>query len=143
MRYRMALVGVLLVAITLGVSTSVPAQAPTRKVMEVTLSEFKFEPNQIRFNEGDTVIIKMTNAGPRFTHNIATRYWLNIPLTVRGDARQGTSEDRKWVALDGGKSGEVEFVAQGRGSFAILCSIFDHASRGETGAFFVLPQGSP
>lgn len=67
MRYRFVLIGLLLVAITLGISTAVPAQAPTRKVIEVTLSEFKFEPNQIRFNEGDTIIIKMTNAGPRFT----------------------------------------------------------------------------
>ena len=143
MRYRLALVGLSLVAITLGMATATPAQAPTRKVVDVTLSEYKYEPNQIRFNEGDTVVLKLTNAGPRFTHNISTRYWLNVPLTVRGDARQGVSEDRKWAALDAGKSGEVEFVAQGRGSFAILCSIFDHASRGHTGAFFVLPPGSP
>ncbi|MDR7484845.1 MAG: hypothetical protein QN187_05880 [Armatimonadota bacterium] len=67
---------------------------------------------------------------------------MTIPLTVRGDARQGISEDRKWVALDAGKSAEIEFVAQGRGSFAILCSIFDHASRGQTGAFFVSSPGA-
>jgi uncharacterized cupredoxin-like copper-binding protein len=85
------------------------------------------------------VVLKLKNAGPQFPHNIASRYWLNISLTIRGDVRQGVSEDRRWVALDPGKSGEVEFVAQGRGSFAILCSIFDHASRGHTGAFFVRP----
>ncbi len=143
MHMRLLFAGLLVAVVTLGPTAAVPAQTSSRKVIEVTLSEYKYEPNQIRFNEGDTVIIKMTNAGPRFTHNISTRYWLNIPLTVRGDSRQGISEDRKWVALDAGKSGEVEFVAQGRGSFAILCGLFDHASRGHTGAFFVLPPGSP
>lgn len=140
---RLLLAGLLVAAVAMGLAAPVPAQTPSRKVIEVTLSEYKYEPNQIRFNEGDTVILKLTNAGPRSAHNMSTRFWLDIPLTVRGDARQGVSEDRKWVALDVGKSAEVEFVARGRGSFAILCSIFDHASRGHTGAFFVLPQGSP
>lgn len=138
----MALVGVLLVAITLGVATSVPAQAPARRVIDVTLSEFKFEPSQITFNEGDTVVIKLRNTGPRFPHNFASRYLVNILLTVRGDARQGVSEDRKWVAVDAGKSGEFEFVAQGRGSAALICSIFDHAERGMVGALFLKPSGS-
>ncbi|MGQ0550761.1 MAG: cupredoxin domain-containing protein [Armatimonadota bacterium] len=143
MRYRPLAIGVLLVAITLGMAQAVPAQAPARRMIEVTMSEYKYEPNQIRFNEGDTVVLKLTNAGPRMVHNLSSRFWLEINLTVRGDGRQGISEDRKWIALDPGKSAEIEFVAKGRGSFAILCSIFDHASRGHTGAFFVQAAGSP
>lgn len=143
MRYRPLAIGGLFVAITLGMAQAVPAQAPTRRVIEVTMSEYKYEPNQIRFNEGDTVVLKLTNAGPRMVHNLSSRFWLEINLTLRGDGRQGISEDRKWIALDPGKSAEVEFVAKGRGSFAILCSIFDHASRGHTGAFFVQTPGSP
>lgn len=142
MRFRIALIGLVLVSMTLGMAMMVPAQA-TRRVIEVTLSEYKFEPNQIRFNEGETVVLKLTNTGPRFVHNMSSRFWLDINLTVRGDGRQGISEDRKWIALDPGKSAEVEFVAKGRGSFAILCTIFDHASRGHTGAFFVQAVGSP
>ena len=143
MRCASVLAGLVVSTITLGITTALPAQTPARRVVEVTLSEYKYEPNQIRFNEGETVVLKLTNAGPRMAHNMSSRFWLEIPLTVRGDLRQGISEDRKWVALDAGKSGEVEFVAKGRGSFAILCSIFDHASRGHTGAFFVQAAGSP
>jgi len=139
MRFQSLITALMLAGITLGLATAVPAQTSQRRVIEVTMSEFKYEPNQIEFREGETVVLKLNNVGPRFVHNISSRYWLNISLTIRGDVRQGVSEDRRWVALDPGKSGEVEFVAQGRGSFAILCSIFDHASRGHTGAFFVRP----
>jgi len=140
MRYRSALVGLLLVGLTLGVSTAVPAQtSPVRRVIDVSLSEFKFQPSEIRFNEGDTVVIRMRNDGPRFAHNIASRYWTTVPLTVRGDGRQGVDEERKWVVVDPGKSAEVEFVAQGRGSAAFICSLFLHAPAGMTGAFYVLP----
>lgn len=139
MRHRSVVVGLLLVVITLGMATRVPAQSQVRRVIDVTLSEFKFEPNQISFNEGETVVIRMRNAGPRFSHNIAARYWANIPLTVRGDGRQGIDEERKWVLVDAGKSAEVEFVAQGRGSAAFICSLFTHAIAGMAGAYFIAP----
>ncbi len=138
----MALVGVLLVAITLGTAQSVPAQALTRRVIDVSLSEFKFEPSQISFNEGETVVIRVRNVGPRFPHNIAARYWVNVPLTVRGEGRQGVEEERKLVLVDVGKSAEIEFVAQGRGSAAFICSLFTHAIAGMTGAFFIQPSAS-
>jgi plastocyanin len=140
MTLRWLLESLLLVTVTLVTATAVPAQTPSRKAFEVTKTSWSYEPSEFRFNEGDTVVIRMRNVDPfDRPHNISTRYWLDIPLTVRGDARQGISEGRKWVALDAGKSAEVEFVARGRGSFAIICSIFDHASRGQTGTFFILP----
>lgn len=143
MGYRFALVGSLLVAMTLGLVTATPAQAPVRKVIEVTLSEFKIEPNQISFNEGDVVVIRMKNVGPRFPHNIATRYWTSIPLTVRGDARQGVDEERRWVQIEPGRSAEVEFVAQGHGSAAFICSVGLHSAAGMTGAFLIEPRLQP
>ncbi len=144
MRTRVLLTGLLVTAATLGITATVPAQTPSRKVIEVTTTSYKYEPNQIRFNEGDTVVIRLRNIDPvGRAHNFSSAYLLNIPVTVRGDATQGTNEGRKWIAVDAGKTGEFEFVAQGRGSFAILCSLFDHASRGHTGALFVQLAGSP
>lgn len=143
MKYRSVIAGLAVAGMALAMPSAVPAQTPARKVFEVTMTSYKYEPAEFRFNEGDTVVIRMRNIDPAGRpHNISTRYWLDISLTLRGDTRQGTSEDRKWVALDAGKQGEVEFVARGRGSFAILCTIFDHASRGQTGALFVLPPAA-
>lgn len=135
---------VLLAAVTLGTAAAVRAQAPARKVIDITTTSYKYEPSTIKFNEGDTVVIRMRNIDPvGRAHNFSTAYLLNIPVTVRGDATQGVSEGRKWIAIDAGKSAEFEFVAHGRGSFAILCSLFDHASRGHTGMLFVQAAGSP
>jgi plastocyanin len=135
---------VLLAAVTLGTAAAVRAQAPPRKVIDITTTSYKYEPSTIKFNEGDTVVIRMRNIDPvGRAHNFSTAYLLNIPVTVRGDATQGVSEGRKWIAIDAGKSAEFEFVAHGRGSFAILCSLFDHASRGHTGMLFVQAAGSP
>ncbi len=144
MHARALAVLVLVATTTLGMAAAVRAQAPQRKVIEITTTSYKYEPNTIRVNEGDAVVIRIKNIDPvGRAHNFSTAYLLNIPLTLRGDATQGVSEGRKWVALEAGKSAEFEFVAQGRGSFAILCSVFDHASRGHTGMLFVQAPGSP
>ena len=128
----------------LGTAVAVTAQTPSRKVIEVTMTSFKYDPNQIKVQEGDSVVIRLRNVDPfGRTHNFSSAYLLNLPVTVRGDATQGTSEGRKWIAVEAGKTGELEFVAQGRGSFAIICSLFDHASRGHTGMLFVQLPGSP
>jgi len=143
MKCRLVLIGLLVVAVTLGTAAAVPAQTPTRKVFEITMTSFKFEPNQIRFNEGDTVVIRLRNADARFPHDIASRYLTNTQLTVRGDGRQAVAEERRYVRVDAGKQTEFEFVATGRGSYAFICSVFTHAFDGMTGAIFVQPAGSP
>jgi plastocyanin len=144
MRAR-GLAALVVTILALALPPHLPAQtAPRRVVIEMTTTSYKYDPNVIRIHEGDTVVIRIRNIDPfGRAHNFSSTYLLNIPVTVRGDATQGTSEGRKWIALDAGKSAEFEFVAQGRGSFAILCSLFDHAARGHTGMLFVGPAGSP
>ena len=143
MRYRMALVALLLVAITLGVAKAVPAQGVTRRVIEITATSFKFEPSEIRITEGETVIIRLKNADQMGRpHNIASRFLTDIPLTVRGDGREGVDEGRKFVQVDAGKQAEFEFTARNRGSHAFICGVFIHSFAGMTGAIFVQPAGS-
>lgn len=143
MRTRLLLITTLVALATLGITGSVPAQAPARKVVEVTMTSYKFDPSQIRISEGETVVIRLKNTDPfGRRHNFSTAYLVNIPLTVRGDGQEGTSEGRKSVAVEAGRQAEVEFVAKGRGSFAFLCSLFDHAEKGQTGMLFVQLPGS-
>jgi plastocyanin len=140
---RLQLLGLLVIVAMLLVPTAAPAQA-TRKVFEITMASFKFEPNLIRFQEGDTVVLRLINADQSGrAHDLASVYLLDIPLTIRGDGRESVSEGRKRIFVDAGKRAEVEFVAKGRGSFAFICSLFAHAAQGMTGAFIVGPASSP
>jgi len=149
MRARSLLVCSLLGAITLGIYTSAAAQTPSRRVFEVSMTSYKFEPNELRFNEGDTVVIRIKNNDSQRDqwHALTSRYLTDIPVTIRGDSREyrmGTAEGRRWIAVtEQGKQAEIEFVAQGRGSHAFICGVTDHAWRGQTGAFFIQPAGSP
>jgi plastocyanin len=140
MRAPLVAAGVLVAAVTLGMAPSVPAQSPPRKVIEVVMTSYKFEPNQIRVTEGETVVVRLKNADPvGRRHNLASAYFANIPLALRGDGEEGTSEGRKFVVVDAGKQAEFEFTARGRGSYAFICSLFDHAARGQTGVLLVQP----
>ncbi|MDR7555758.1 MAG: cupredoxin domain-containing protein [Armatimonadota bacterium] len=134
------LAGVVLLAglVTLATPARTPAQTRAPKVYEITMTSFKFEPNQIRVTEGDTVILRLRNAD-QFgrTHNFASAFLLNIPLVVRGDGLEGIAEGRKFVSVEAGKTAEVEFTVRGRGSYAFLCTLFDHAARGQTGMLIV------
>ncbi len=51
MRMRGLAAGVLGVVLLLGFSGPVPAQ--TRRVIKINLSSWKFEPNILKFNDGD------------------------------------------------------------------------------------------
>ena len=144
MKLRFLVAAALLIAVTLGISTAGTAQTSSRKVIEITMSSFKFEPSEIRVNEGDTVVIRLRNADAQGRpHNVASRYFASIPLTVRGDGREGSAEDRKFVQVDAGKTAEFEFTATARGSSAFICSLFIHSFAGMTGQIYVRPAGSP
>jgi len=143
MTHRVLIAGLLVISVLLGAPAAAPAQA-TRKVFEITMTSFKFEPNLIRFQEGDTVVLRLINADQfNRAHDLAAAYLLDIPLTIRGDGRESVSEGRKRIFVDAGKRAEVEFVAKGRGSFAFICSLFAHAAQGMTGAFIVGAPSSP
>lgn len=123
-----------------GISTVSPAQ-PVR-VIKVSLVSFKFIPNILPFNEGDRVVLQLQNDDDKRPHSVASPYFSTVALAVRGDLKQGVDKGGwKYVMLEPGTKGEVEFVAQGRGQFSFICTLFTHAVEGQTGAFIVWPAG--
>jgi plastocyanin len=147
MHGRAPLISLLVALLTLGVASRVPAApAPTaaKRVIEITMTSFKFEPNQLRLNDGETVIVRLKNIDPfGRRHNFATSYLASIPITVRGDAVDGTSEGRRFVTVDAGTQADVEFTVRNRGSYAFLCTLFDHAEKGQTGTMLVRAAPAP
>jgi plastocyanin len=141
------LTGFFVAALTLGVAWRVPAApvpAPAKRVIEITMTSFKYEPSQLQLTDGETIVIRLKNTdqfGRR--HNFATAYLANIPITVRGDVVDGTSEGRRFVTVEAGRQAEVEFTVRNRGSYAFLCSLFDHAEKGQTGTLLVRAAPAP
>ncbi len=140
MKVRVLVIGGLVGALLLALG--VPAPAQTKRLIKVNLSSWKFEPDILKFNDGDTVVLQLVNVDTQRPHNIGSSYFSTVNLTVRGDGVQGTTPDGwKRVQLEPGKSAEVEFVAKGRGQASFICAVFDHATRGMTGAFIIWPPG--
>lgn len=70
----------------------------------MTASQWKFEPNTITVNQGDTVRLQIKNID--VTHGFS--------LPAFGVNKQ----------LDAGKTTTVEFVADKKGTFTFACSVF-------------------
>jgi plastocyanin len=137
-RARLLAAALLAVTATLGGAGGSPAQPPPKRIIEIVMTSYKYEPNLLRLVDGETVVLRLRNAD-QFgrTHNFASAFLLNIPLVVRGDGLEGVADGRKFVSVEAGKTADVEFTVRGRGSYAFLCTLFDHAVRGQTGMLIV------
>jgi len=141
MRFRSILPALLLLAALILPVVSSPAQAQTgpRKVIQITMVSYKFTPALITVNQGDTVVLQVSNDDPdRRNHAIAARLFTRIEATATGDFRTGVGDERRFFAAEPGKKFELTFVASERGSFPFVCGVFDHSSRGLSGAINVL-----
>jgi uncharacterized cupredoxin-like copper-binding protein len=139
-RLRISMMGLLVVALLFGLSTASPAQ--TTRVIHVTLNSFKFDPNLFFVNEGDTVVLQLENIDEKRPHAFNSPYLSQVDFTVAGQYKQGEAKDgTKYVQLEPGQKAELTFVAKGRGQYGFVCSLYNHASQGQTGVFVVWPAG--
>lgn len=141
MRLRTTLPALVLAAVLLlpVVTASAQGQAGPRKVIQVSMTSFKFTPSLITVNQGDTVVLQVSNDDPdRRNHSIAARLFVKVEPTASGEFRTGVADERRWFAAEPGKKYELTFVASERGTFPFVCGVFDHAARGQTGAINVL-----
>ncbi len=140
MRVRISAATLVVVVLFFGLSIGSPAQ--TRRVIHIAMSSYKFEPNLFFVNEGDTVVLQLENVDPRRPHNFDSPYLSSVDFTVTGQFKQDVAKNgTKYVLVEPGQKAEMTFVAKGRGQYGFVCSVFNHASQGETGAFVVWPAG--
>lgn len=142
-RARFQILMALLVAVLLfGLGATSPALAQPTRVIHIAMSSFKFEPDLFFVNEGDRVVLQLENIDPQRNHNFDSPYLSQVDFTVTGQFKQGvTPAGTKYVLVEPRQKAEVTFVATGRGQYGFVCSVFNHAARGETGAFVVWPAG--
>jgi plastocyanin len=142
MRLRTTLPALLLLAALILPVVTTPVRAQQtgqRKVFQISAVSYKFTPSLITVNQGDTVVLQFSNDDQdRRNHSIAARLFMRIEATATGEFRTGTADERRWFAAEPGKKFELTFVASERGSFPFVCGVFDHGSRGQTGAINVL-----
>ncbi len=137
----------MLIAAVLALVLAIPAGLPVRaqgnrKVIQITVVSYKFTPDLFTVNQGDTVVIQLSNEDPdKRNHSFAARWLVGKQVTVRGQvAREGVDDERRFFAVAPGTKAEIEFVASEPGSFPFVCGVFDHGSRGQVGAMNVLPR---
>jgi nitrite reductase (NO-forming) len=101
------------------VSPSVSSESSKVKTFTVVGSNFKFAPNTMTVNEGDTVKIKF-KSGNGFHDFVLDEF--NVKTNVIGT----------------GKEEDVSFVANKKGTFQYYCSVGNHRAMGMIGTLTVL-----
>lgn len=89
------------------------------KTFEVDASNFKFAPNKLTVNEGDTVKITFKNTGGMHNFNI-------------------DEFNAKSKTIQTGQTDELMFVASKKGSFEFYCSVGNHRAMGMVGTLTVM-----
>lgn len=101
-------------------SADVSSSSVEGEVVEFTVegSSFKFAPNVLTVQEGDTVRITFKNVGG--SHDFVLNEF-----------------DARTTVISSGTQDVVEFVASKKGSFEFYCSVGDHRALGMVGTLTV------
>lgn len=127
---------VLLVLALLALSSSARAQEPdwgAAREIEVTLSNFKFTPNEIVLDAGQPYRLHLVNTANGGHDFDAKRFFAaaTIAPTDRAKVKDGGVNVPKGGAVD------IRLVAPARGTYDLHCSHFMHSTFGMTGHIFV------
>jgi plastocyanin len=119
----LAVASVATVVIGLGVAGPGPAHGEPSTVVRIVLKEYAFTPARVILSVGKPVTLRVVNRG-RMTHMFTSPYLASRELEVEGgemevDAPNGV----KYVKLRPGKSAEIKFTPEARGTFDIGCDM--------------------
>jgi len=119
----LAVASVATAVIGLGVAGLGPAHGEPSTVVRIVLKEYTFTPARVILSVGKPVTLLVVNRG-RMTHMFTSPYLASRDLEVKGgemevDAPNGV----KYVKLRPGKSAEIKFTPEARGTFDIGCDM--------------------
>jgi uncharacterized cupredoxin-like copper-binding protein len=106
--------------------------APKR--IEITLDSFKYVPNRIVLQHGETYVLHFTNASRGGHDFVATDFFAAARVDPRDASKVGKGE----VELNGGKSVDIRLTAPAAaGTYKVHCAHFMHSAFGMTGDIVV------
>jgi uncharacterized cupredoxin-like copper-binding protein len=139
-RTRVPLAALLAAILVAGLSAGSPAQ--TKRVIPIIMESYDFKPNMFFVNAGDLVVLQLENVDTERPHSFNSPYLSNVDFTVAGQYKEGVAKDgNKYVMLEPGQKAEITFVAKTPGQYGFVCGLYNHAAKGQTGAFVVWPAG--
>ena len=119
----LAVAAVATAVIGLGVAGPGPAHGDPSTVVRIMLKEYALTPARVILPVGKPVTLRVVNRG-RMTHMFTSPYLASRDLEVEGgemevDAPNGV----KYVKVRPGKSAEIKFKPEARGTFDIGCDM--------------------
>ncbi len=104
------------------------------EIVAVELSEFKFEPSDLAFQEGIAYRLVLRNTGDR-THTFVSENFFKAIATeklVTADGMIATPYLRA-IAVRSGEEKELRFVPVRKGTYGLECTILLHSTFGMEG----------
>lgn len=99
----------------------------------VSMSNFKFAPATLTLHHGERYVLHVVNRASGGHDLTAPKFFAAATIVPEDLARI----KRGKIALDGGESADVRFVAPAVGSYAMRCTHFLHSGFGMTGRIVV------
>jgi uncharacterized cupredoxin-like copper-binding protein len=137
---RVAITGIVTTVVVIGIGQAL-AQPDPASVVRIELSEYAFSPAQVTLKAGRAVTLTVVNTG-RATHMFASKYLGSQDLEIEGaDMEVDAPNGVKYVKLQPGKSAEIKFTPEKKGTFDFSCDVKTggrtHRDRGMKGQLVV------
>jgi uncharacterized cupredoxin-like copper-binding protein len=101
------------------------------EAVTVTMTEYRFVPNQLRFRRGAVYRLRLENVGSELHEFTAPAFLAAIDLRDPAVLAAGKNE----IVVAPGKAKDVYFVARQPGDYALTCA--DHDWAGMTGTIAI------
>ena len=118
----------LLLPLLLAASVAAPAQEP--RIVQVQLSSFKFEPEEIHLRAGEPVVLRLTNTS-NGGHNFAAPQFFGAAAIQSGSGLEDGA-----IEVPEGQTREIR-LTPARGTYRLRCTHTLHTTFGMSGSIVV------